>query len=134
MKKVELKETKNFKELKKTFDSFSEKKDTMLAIFNINEEDGGVMFCGDAVKLSLGFYEIIKQGLKNHDDEKTPQFDIFCALMLGIKLIVDERSQESDELTSILMMIYEKANKKEKDIVDMLDSLSSMIDRFKKFN
>lgn len=109
---MNIEKTKNYQKLNKLMDSFSESKDTILAMYRIGST-GGVSFCGETDDTVEFFRKVLVGGFAPNATEL--QKEVTNALITAIEDFVLENSKESTKFSEILGSIYDKALRQYKD-------------------
>lgn len=81
---------------------------TLLSIACVGDRCGSVQFDGDGLKLTGGFYNILKCGLSD-DGLKNGTTEAVSALLGAIRALVEEQCEESKVLAQGLEEIFEEA-------------------------
>ena len=81
---------------------------TLLSIVCVGDKCGCVQFDGDGLKLTGGFYDILKCGLSKNG-LKNGATNTVSALLGAIQVLVEEHCKESKVLAQGLAEIFEKA-------------------------
>jgi hypothetical protein len=81
---------------------------TLFTIACVGDKCGSVQFDGDGLKLTGGFYNILKCGL-SEDGLKNGATKAVSALLGAIRILAEEHCEESDVLAQGLEEIFEEA-------------------------